>query len=185
MRSVFNQIPWRFYTISDSPVFDKVNPIVKAYTFQSLFAIFMAQMKLTLKREEWNIRIKWVKAWEITGQSLSLACDDLVDNPQEYLYQVEAQPARNQWSRAGFRWPRSQQIISFPINSKIVCQVIPGILYETKIDPNLIMHFGIEVKPGAFSKPNSQFLPPGSSIVEDDCTPSSSFADLSLHDSNE
>jgi len=111
------QIPWNSIVLSDT--FEVGQQFKqKKYTGGDLFAILKAQTGLDDKAERISMRIKSVKAWEVSGKSINLEANDLTIGfgENDYLAQVSDHPGRNRWGKVGYMWPESQQKVIFSGN---------------------------------------------------------------------
>lgn len=121
----FTQIPWHPIVLSDNvSLLATVN--TKSYTATSLANIFKAQTGCTQANDKLSFRLMQVSVWELTGKKVTLEILDLTIGlgANDFLAQIEDVPGRNQWARAGYKYPVSQNLVAFSGNDTETIVVI-------------------------------------------------------------
>lgn len=76
-----------------------------------------------------DFRVLSCRAWETAGHGLGLYPADLIDSDKDYLARIEDLPGKNQWSRAGYVWPKTHQ--NRVIAAKTGAETVPIVYLNT------------------------------------------------------
>lgn len=101
------QQPWNTVTLTFNANFgpsDRTITLTSGNINNALISVYPSEAQAP-----YQFQIKSARLWEVQGHSLACAFHSLDKSNPGFLKNIDDSPARNQWARVGYIWPRSHQ----------------------------------------------------------------------------